>query len=874
MSPNRSTSACLLLALTCSLAAQSSPAWLEIAAPRNWLLSAGTLQLQARAYGPFGESLSSVTPLWRTSNPAVAMVDESGLIRGLMLGRAEIEAAAGDTAAQFTVWVQPARILIEPARVELEAGQSAPATARALDAAGRAIAGIAFRWTTGHTSVAAVDSSGLVRGVAAGTTSLQASIESPGAGPAYSAQAAILVRPRPDFRIEAFPSVGLDVSPVRLLRMDRVRPAGSRHVLLSVLSDGSAAVLVYDGGQFRSVVASGDVAAGALVQSIQNLATNERGDILVLLQLNQWPWQILARYPASGAPETIPQPDGHCCLGLSSEAIGADGRFVFTGRDNARAQLFLRHTDGRIERIDTSRLPGFGIPDGMSASLHGSGQVILAASNNSEQALFQYDGREFRRLLARGDTLLGNRVNGMGEPLVNASGDIYLHVWGINFSMIARYSGGAWSSVMQGGLLSGIQIHGPNQLHSVRGQEILFSANTDQGTGLFRLHAAGLETVAWHRDTPGIRDALLAADGSTLLLAAGQGVASRLSRLSSSGTSTVVDAGQTVKSSGRYQFDIRNLGNAGDANTRLLRTPGGLLLRADRNSISVILPPGGVLPGGGLVDSIGDMATSSNGNAVITVHTTLGSRLYVFSGGQLRQFAEGEIRGRVALNNRGQVAALAHHNNQDALLLYQESGGAPRVVMTPSPVLFWPNEVAIDETGRVAYVAGSPTGNGIYLWDNGVTRKIAEIGEAGPGGRRLNWFRYLQASGNRFYVSLQYDGFEQFSVYDGPRWQPVLSHGDRLSFGGTVHWFHFGGQFKVSATGDIAFLADLRDGGPTALLRRTDGRDLVAIRSGQRIFNGQWLGDVQDVSFADGAVFFSSMNLSTGEMTLFRATPQ
>jgi hypothetical protein len=139
----------------------------------------GTQQYTAFAFDAQGQSVSGTTFSWSTSSSAVASVSSNGLATGVAPGNATVTAATGGVtgSASIRVILQTgpiARVEILPNPASVFVSATIPLTATAYDAQGRPLDGTAFTYTSGNTSIATVNSSGVVTGVAAGTTSITA----------------------------------------------------------------------------------------------------------------------------------------------------------------------------------------------------------------------------------------------------------------------------------------------------------------------------------------------------------------------------------------------------------------------------------------------------------------------------------------------------------------------------------------------------------------------------------------------------------------------------------------------------------------------------------------------------------------------------
>ena len=128
-------------------------------------------QLTAEVHDQFGESLQGTRVAWSSSQPAIATVDENGLVTAVANGEATVTAAAGQASAtaQVSVRQSTASIAVSPEGLGLTAlGDTARLSAEGRDARGHAIAGLDVAWSSSHPAVATVDENGLVTAVADG----------------------------------------------------------------------------------------------------------------------------------------------------------------------------------------------------------------------------------------------------------------------------------------------------------------------------------------------------------------------------------------------------------------------------------------------------------------------------------------------------------------------------------------------------------------------------------------------------------------------------------------------------------------------------------------------------------------------------------
>ena len=142
------------------------------------LVAGDTLRLAAEATDANGHPVAEVEFTWASSDTLVAAVDDAGLATAVGAGQAEVTAiAAGVTGrAQLTVVAPvPTTVAVSPDTVSLTAlGQTARLTAEVRDQAGRLMEGVPVSWSSADTTVAAVDSAGLVTAIGGGATMVAA----------------------------------------------------------------------------------------------------------------------------------------------------------------------------------------------------------------------------------------------------------------------------------------------------------------------------------------------------------------------------------------------------------------------------------------------------------------------------------------------------------------------------------------------------------------------------------------------------------------------------------------------------------------------------------------------------------------------------
>ncbi len=147
----------------------------------------GAFQFTDTTKDAIGHVLTGRTVVWKCSDTTVAKVDQAGLVLAKTSGSANITVSSGSAHATATVTVTSAppppppsqtvaRVTLTPNRFTIRTHGTQQVSAQALDASGHVISGVSFVWTTkSGGSIASVDASGDVDGVAPGNDSAFAS---------------------------------------------------------------------------------------------------------------------------------------------------------------------------------------------------------------------------------------------------------------------------------------------------------------------------------------------------------------------------------------------------------------------------------------------------------------------------------------------------------------------------------------------------------------------------------------------------------------------------------------------------------------------------------------------------------------------------
>ena len=158
-----------------------------------------TVRLSADVYDQLGRPITGASVVWSSGDTAIATVDTSGLVTAVANGSATVMALSGDVAdsASIVVSQTAATVEIAPTTHTFATGDTARLVATANDENGYRVADATFRWMSGDTAVATVDSLGLVRGLAEGTATITAAVGDASAGVEGTAEITVLPPPPP-----------------------------------------------------------------------------------------------------------------------------------------------------------------------------------------------------------------------------------------------------------------------------------------------------------------------------------------------------------------------------------------------------------------------------------------------------------------------------------------------------------------------------------------------------------------------------------------------------------------------------------------------------------------------------------------------------
>ena len=162
-----------------------------------------TTQLNAEPRDASGQPLVGRAVSWSSSDPNVASVSSTGLVTAVAPGQATITATSEAAAGTSTIGVSPkpvSSVIISPGQGSVTVGQTLQLSAQVTDDQGNVLTGRPISFTSGTPAVATISATGLVTGVAPGSTTITATSEG------KTGAATVTVTPIPVAKVEITPS--------------------------------------------------------------------------------------------------------------------------------------------------------------------------------------------------------------------------------------------------------------------------------------------------------------------------------------------------------------------------------------------------------------------------------------------------------------------------------------------------------------------------------------------------------------------------------------------------------------------------------------------------------------------------------------------
>ena len=226
----------------------------EISPPSTTLAVGNTLQLRATVRASDGSVVTGVPVTWAVDLPAIASIDQTGLITGRTVGEAVVTASAGGRSGNARVFVvmQPvSSITISPANPSLFARDTVILTAILKDANGTLLTGRPVTWGVSDSAVASIAATGPATqqarliGLRAGSATVEAMAE------ARTDATVATVNPRADLALTKTASAALVKAGDTVtfaLRVRNLGPSSAANVIVSDTLPASGSFIDATGG--------------------------------------------------------------------------------------------------------------------------------------------------------------------------------------------------------------------------------------------------------------------------------------------------------------------------------------------------------------------------------------------------------------------------------------------------------------------------------------------------------------------------------------------------------------------------------------------------------------------------------------------------
>ncbi|MDQ6611715.1 MAG: Ig-like domain-containing protein, partial [Gemmatimonadota bacterium] len=247
---------------------------LEVTAPTLTIRAGNTLTLTASVHDAAGKAIDNVPVTWSSSNAAVATVSNSGVVSANAAGEVTIAASALGKSAVAKIVITDrnvATVLVLPTSVSVRIATTFALVAQTLDVDGKVLTNRAVAWSSSNTSIATVNSSGTITGIATGVATITATSEG------HTATAAVTVTVSPVASVTVAPAldtlgVGTEAPLAAVLRdaagtvlTGRVVTWSSNNIQVATVSSLGVVTALASGNAIISAASEGRQGSSAVV---------------------------------------------------------------------------------------------------------------------------------------------------------------------------------------------------------------------------------------------------------------------------------------------------------------------------------------------------------------------------------------------------------------------------------------------------------------------------------------------------------------------------------------------------------------------------------------------------------------------------------
>lgn len=138
-----------------------------------------TVSLTATGLDQTGAPMTPKSVTWKSESPSIASVSSSGTVTGVGAGTTIITASSGAVIGTAIVTVSPVvtSLSISPSSASVSAGGTMQLSAIARDNFGSTVSGKTISWISANPNIATISASGMLTGVAQGSTSVTATVD-------------------------------------------------------------------------------------------------------------------------------------------------------------------------------------------------------------------------------------------------------------------------------------------------------------------------------------------------------------------------------------------------------------------------------------------------------------------------------------------------------------------------------------------------------------------------------------------------------------------------------------------------------------------------------------------------------------------------